>query len=173
VPHVGASYRVEPAGVPLTPHARWTRPAFGRGTAGSANGHPAGLRKADIIPAGSIMKRTLQISEREVDGVTILDLQGRLVLDETEFFRRRIDELVRQNRLQIVLNLKAVTYIDSAGVGMMVGKYLTVRRLGGDVKLLHLSPRSFRLMTITKLLTVFEAFDSEERAVAAFATAQH
>jgi anti-sigma B factor antagonist len=114
------------------------------------------------------MKRTLQIAERVVGGVTILDMQGRLVLDETEFFRRRLDELIRQNRLQIVLNLKAVTYIDSAGVGMMVGKYLSVRRLGGDIKLLHLSPRSYRVMTITKLLTVFEAFESEEQAIAAF-----
>jgi anti-sigma B factor antagonist len=116
------------------------------------------------------MKRTLEIAERVVGAVTILDMQGRLVLDETEFFRRRIDELVRQNRLQILLNLKAVTYIDSAGVGMMVGKYLSVRRLGGDVKLLHLTARSYRVMTITKLLTVFEAFDSEEQAIAAFAS---
>lgn len=119
------------------------------------------------------MKRTLEIAERVVGAVTILDMQGRLVLDETEFFRRRVDELVRQNRLQILLNLKAVTYIDSAGVGMMVGKYLSVRRLGGDIKLLHLSPRSYRVMTITKLLTVFEAFDSEEQAVAAFASTGH
>lgn len=115
------------------------------------------------------MKRTLQITERAIGDVTILDMQGRLVLDETEFFRRRVDELIRQNRLQVVLNLKGVTYIDSAGVGMMVGKYLSVRRLGGDIKLLHLSPRSYRVMTITKLLTVFEAFSSEEQAVAAFA----
>lgn len=119
------------------------------------------------------MKRTLQIADRVVNGVTILDMQGRLVLDETDFFRRRVEELIRQNRLQLVLNLKGVTYIDSAGVGMMVGKYLSVRRLGGDIKLLHLSPRSYRVMTITKLLTVFEAFDSEAEAVAAFAATKH
>jgi anti-sigma B factor antagonist len=119
------------------------------------------------------MKRTLQIADRVVSGVTILDLQGRLVLDETEFFRRRIEELIRENRLQVILNLKGVTYIDSAGIGMMVGKYLSVRRLGGDVKLMHLSPRSHRVMTITKLLTVFDAFDSEEQAIAAFAATQH
>jgi anti-sigma B factor antagonist len=118
------------------------------------------------------MKRTLQISDRVVDGVAILDMQGRLVLDEVDLFRRRVEELIRQQRLQIVLNLEGVTYIDSAGVGMMVGKYLSVRRLGGDIKLLHLSPRSQRVMTITKLLTVFEAFDSEEKAVASFASAR-
>lgn len=115
------------------------------------------------------MKRTLQISDRVVDGVTVLDMQGRLVLDEADFFRRRVEDLIRDNRTKIVLNLKDVTYIDSAGVGMMVGKYLSVRRLGGDVKLLHLSPRSTRVMTITKLVTVFEAFESEEQAVRSFA----
>ncbi len=118
------------------------------------------------------MKRTLHIADRVVSGVTILDMQGRLVLDETEYFRRRIEDLIRENRLHIVLNLKGVTYIDSAGVGMMVGKYLSVRRLGGDIKLLHLSPRSYRVMTITKLLTVFDAFDSEEQAIAAFAATE-
>lgn len=114
------------------------------------------------------MKRTLQIGERNVDEVTVLDLQGRLVLDETEHFRRRVDDLVQKDRLKVLLNLKDVTYIDSAGVGMMVGKYLSLRRKGGDVKLLHLSPRSHRVMTITKLLTVFEAFDSEDQAIASF-----
>ena len=118
------------------------------------------------------MKRTLHIADRVVSGVTILDMQGRLVLDETEYFRRRIEDLIRENRLHIVLNLKGVTYIDSAGVGMMVGKFLSVRRLGGDIKLLHLSPRSYRVMTITKLLTVFDAFDSEEQAIAAFAATE-
>ena len=115
------------------------------------------------------MKRTLQISDRVVEGVTVLDMQGRLVLDETDFFRRRIEDLIRESRVKIVLNLKGVTYIDSAGVGMMVGKYLSVRRQGGDVKLLHLSARSTRVMTITKLTTVFESFESEEQAVRSFA----
>jgi anti-sigma B factor antagonist len=114
------------------------------------------------------MKRTLQIADRVVEGVTVLDMQGRLVLDEADQFRRRIEDLIRDNRLKIVLNLKDITYIDSAGVGMMVGKYLSVRRQGGDVKLLHLSPRSTRVMTITKLATVFEAFESEEQAVRSF-----
>lgn len=115
------------------------------------------------------MKRTLKMADRVVEGVTVLDLQGRLVLDEADFFRRRIEDLIRENRLKIVLNLEDVTYIDSAGIGMMVGKYLSVRREGGDVKLLHLSPRTTRVMTITKLMTVFETFESEEQAVRSFA----
>jgi anti-sigma B factor antagonist len=115
------------------------------------------------------MKRTLEMSDRVVEGVTVLDMRGRLVLDETDLFRRRIEDLIRDSRVKIVLNLKDVNYIDSAGVGMMVGKYLSVRRQGGDIKLLHLSPRSNRVMTITKLTTVFESFESEEQAVRSFA----
>jgi anti-sigma B factor antagonist len=115
---------------------------------------------------------TLRIVERVVDGITILDMAGRLVLDEGDAtFREHITRLLDRGRMQIVLNLKDVSYIDSAGVGVMVAKYLTVRRAGGDMKLLHLTPRSNRVMTITKLLTVFEAFDDEQEAVRSFKAA--
>jgi anti-sigma B factor antagonist len=115
------------------------------------------------------MSQRLQITERQVGDVTVLDLQGRFVLEEgVGPFRAQVESLVQKKRLKIVLNLKEVTYIDSAGIGTMVGKYLSVRRQGGDVKLLHLTTRSHRVMTITKLLTVFEAFDSEEDAVRSF-----
>jgi len=115
---------------------------------------------------------TLRIAERVVDGITILDMTGRLVLDQGDaIFRERIAEVVARGQMQIVLNLKNVTYIDSAGVGVMVAKYLSVRRAGGEMKLLHLTPRSTRVMTITKLLTVFETFDNEEDAVRSFKAA--
>jgi anti-sigma B factor antagonist len=68
----------------------------------------------------------------------------------------------------MIINLQEVTYIDSAGVGMLVAKMLSVRRAGGDMKLLHLTTRSNRVMTITRLLTVFEAFDDEEEAIRSF-----
>ncbi|MGB2718102.1 MAG: STAS domain-containing protein [Vicinamibacterales bacterium] len=114
----------------------------------------------------------LRIVERVVDGIAILDMTGRLVLDEGDAtFREHINVLLARGQTQIVLNLKDVSYIDSAGVGVMVAKFLTVRRAGGDMKLLHLTPRSNRVMTITKLLTVFEAFDSEEDAVRSFKAA--
>lgn len=115
------------------------------------------------------VRPTLRIVERVVEGVMILDMTGRLVLDQGDaVFRDRIGDLLTRGEKQIVVNLKNVTYIDSAGVGVMVAKYLTVRRAGGDMKLLHLTPRSTRVMTITKLLTVFEAFDNEEEAVRSF-----
>ena len=117
-------------------------------------------------------RSTLRIAERVVDGITILDMTGRLVLDLGDgILRDRITELLERGQLHIVLNLKDVTYIDSAGVGMMVAKYLSVRRAGGDVKLLHLTARSNRVMTITRLLTVFEAFEDEDDAVRSFKAA--
>ena len=117
-------------------------------------------------------RSTLGITERVVEGITILDMTGRLVLDQGDaVFREAIAEVVARGQMQIVLNLKNVTYIDSAGVGVLVAKYLSVRRAGGDMKLLHLTPRSTRVMTITKLLTVFETFDDEEGAVRSFKAA--
>lgn len=115
---------------------------------------------------------TLRIVERVVDRVNILDMTGRLVLDEGDAtFREHVTDLLARGQTQIVLNLKDVSYIDSAGVGVMVAKLLTVRRAGGDIKLLHLTPRSNRVMTITRLLTVFEAFEGEQEAIRSFKAA--
>jgi anti-sigma B factor antagonist len=83
-------------------------------------------------------------------------------------FRQAIEALVKEKRLKIILNLKDVTYIDSAGVGVMVGKLVSLRRQGGDIKLLTLVQRNLRVMTITKLVTVFEIFESEDEAVKSF-----
>ena len=111
----------------------------------------------------------LRIAERVVDGVTILDLTGRLVLDDGDTaFRDCIANLLSRGQNQLLVNLANVTYIDSAGVGMLVAKMLSVRRAGGDMKLLNLTARSNRVMTITKLLTVFEAFDDETEAIRSF-----
>lgn len=113
---------------------------------------------------------TLRIAERTENDVTILDLAGRLVLDRGDAtFRERVTDLVARGRTRLIVNMRDVTYIDSAGVGVMVAKMLSVRRAGGDMKLLHLTARSNRVMTITKLLTVFEAFEDEVEAVRSFA----
>ena len=101
--------------------------------------------------------------------MTILELDGRLVLYEGEAdLKAVINDLVSRGRTKIILDLKNVTYIDSAGVGIIIAKYVSVRRAGGDVKLLHLTRRSTRVMTITRLLEVFETFDSEKEAVDSF-----
>ena len=111
----------------------------------------------------------LRIVERQAGDVTILDLSGRLVLDQGDAtFRDRVADLMARGKINIVVNLHDVTYIDSAGVGMLVAKMLSVRRAGGDMKLLYLTARSTRVMTITKLLTVFVAFDDEQEAIRSF-----
>jgi anti-sigma B factor antagonist len=111
----------------------------------------------------------LQINERTTGDVTILDLKGRVVLGEGDDpFRQRIEALIKRGSLKIILNLREVTYIDSAGVGVMVGRLVALRKLGGDIRLINLVQRNLRVMTITKLVSVFETFESEEEAVRSF-----
>ena len=115
------------------------------------------------------MARPMQITERSVGDVTILELEGRLVLDEGEIsLRNCVDRLVEQGRVKIVLDMRNVTRLDSAGIGMLVSKYLTAHRKGGRVKLLHLTFRGDHLLNITKLSTVFEVFESEDEAIRSF-----
>jgi anti-sigma B factor antagonist len=112
----------------------------------------------------------MTLNERRVGDVTLLKLGGRLVFDDGDTaLRSRVDELVSEGRLQLVLNLKDVTYIDSCGVGVLVAKFLSVRRHGGDLRLLSLSPRCHHVMEITRLLGIFDTFDSETDALASFA----
>ena len=111
----------------------------------------------------------MTIQERRAGDVTVLGLGGRLVLYDGEAdFRQKVDQLIASGTRKIIVDLKDVTYVDSAGVGVLVGKYLSVRREGGDMKLLHLSTRSLRVMTITRLTSVFDTFDSEEDALRSF-----
>jgi anti-sigma B factor antagonist len=120
------------------------------------------------------MAPRIRITERQSGDVTILDLHGRLVLDEGDTSCvERIDALVRQNRVRIILNLEDVTYIDSAGVGALVSKYVTLRKRGGDLKLLQLSHRVRRVISIARLLAVFEAFESEDAAIKSFDSLHH
>ncbi len=111
----------------------------------------------------------MQIHEREVNDVTILDIHGKLTLgDGDELLRDKINSLVHQGRKKLLLNLSEVPYIDSAGLGEIVRTYTTVSRQGGTLKLLNLTKRIQDLLSITKLLTVFETFDSEAEAVTSF-----
>ncbi|HKH71732.1 MAG TPA: STAS domain-containing protein [Vicinamibacterales bacterium] len=112
----------------------------------------------------------MTITEAQVGDVTILRMSGRLELEEGDLdLRDHVDRLVAGGRLKILLDLKAVTRIDSAGIGMLVSKYLSTQKRGGTIKLLHLTRRSDHLMDITRLATVFEIFDDEADAVRSFA----
>ena len=116
------------------------------------------------------MTARLTITEVQVGDVTVLRLSGRLELEEGDLdFRDHVDRLVAGGRLKILLDLKAVTRIDSAGIGMLVSKYLSTQKRGGTIKLLQLTRRSDHLMDITRLATVFEIFDDEADAVRSFA----
>jgi anti-sigma B factor antagonist len=112
----------------------------------------------------------MQIEERSVGDVVVLDLKGKITLGEgDELLKDKVNSLVNQGHKKIVLNLADVPYIDSAGLGEVVRTYTTVSRQGGSLKLLNLTKRITDLLSITKLLTVFETFDSENEAVRSFA----
>ena len=111
----------------------------------------------------------MTVVERRLGDVTVLDLEGRLVFDEGDsVLRDHIDSLVDQGRMNIVVNLQQVTYVDSCGIGVLVAKYVSLRRKGGDLRFVHVTPRSQRLMEITKLMSVFRIYQSEAEAVASF-----
>jgi anti-sigma B factor antagonist len=111
----------------------------------------------------------MEIAERRIGDITVLDLKGRLVLgDGEELFRQTITRLVESGRRKVLLNLDEVTAIDSAGLGVMVSKYISLCKRDGELKLSNLHMRSFRVLNITKLLTVFESFDSENDALNSF-----
>jgi anti-sigma B factor antagonist len=111
----------------------------------------------------------MQIDERFVGDVVVLDLKGKITLGEgDELLKDKVNSLVNQGYKKIVLNLEGVPYIDSAGLGEVVRTYTTVSRQGGSLKLLNLTKRITDLLSITKLLTVFETFDSESAAVQSF-----
>jgi anti-sigma B factor antagonist len=111
----------------------------------------------------------MQIDQRAVGDVMVLDLKGRITMGEgDELLKDKVNSLVNQGHKKIVLNLADVPYIDSAGLGEIVRTYTTVSRQGGSLKLLNLTKRITDLLSITKLLTVFETFDSENEAVRSF-----
>jgi len=111
----------------------------------------------------------MQVTEQRIGDVTVLGLAGRLILDEGETpLKSAVDALAAMGRVKIVLDLSQVSYMDSAGVGMIVAKYVSVHRLGGTVKLLNIPERVVKVMQITKLLAVFEVFDAQDEAVRSF-----
>jgi len=110
----------------------------------------------------------MKITQHTVGDVTVLTPAGRIVTEDGDALRNVVDTLVQQGRVKIVLALQDVTYIDSSGLGLMVSKYVSARRRGGDVKLLHPTARSLHLLEITHLAQVFEVYESEADAVRAF-----
>jgi anti-sigma B factor antagonist len=113
----------------------------------------------------------IKIEERPVGHVVVLDIVGKLTLDQgAQHLKDKINSLIAQERTHIVLNLKDVPYIDSGGLGQLVASYGSVMKTGGALKLLNVSSRNHDLLSITRLVTVFESFGSEAEAVQSFKT---
>ena len=111
----------------------------------------------------------VDIEQREREGIIILDLKGRLIVGEpVAALREKIRELCDTPSNNIILNMAGVDYIDSTGLGGLVISYTSLKKGGGQLKLLNLNRRNIELLVLTKLTTVFEVFDDEQDAVNSF-----
>ena len=110
----------------------------------------------------------LKLETREVEGVTVVNCQGRIVFgEEATYLRENLKRILTSSR-KVVLNLVGISYIDSGGLGTLVGVYSSARSSGADIKLTGLGQRLRDVLQITKLVTVFEVYDNEQQATAAF-----
>lgn len=111
----------------------------------------------------------MKIGTRQIQGITIVDVNGQIKLGEgTAMLRDTIKGLTDKEQKQVLLNLAEVKYIDSSGIGELVSAYTSLRKQGGELKLLHLTKQAHDLLLITKLYTIFEVMDDEPTAIAAF-----
>jgi anti-sigma B factor antagonist len=109
------------------------------------------------------------MTEREVSGVTVLEIEGRIVLgEESNAFRERVKSLLAAGKKKIVLDMKNVTYIDSAGLGTLVATFHSARSQGATLKLANLGSKFKEVLQVTKLYTVFETYDNETAAIQSF-----
>lgn len=112
---------------------------------------------------------SLTINKRQVNGVVIVDLDGKISLGESNSqLHGELRQLVAEGKRNVLLNLAKVTAIDSSGLGSIVAGYSTLQAAGGSLKLINLPERVSDLMTITKLYTVFDIYDSEAAGVNSF-----
>lgn len=115
------------------------------------------------------IKMALHATHREAGKVTVVDLSGRITLgDGSALLRKTVRGLLDDQRMQILLNLADVDYIDSSGIGELVSGYTTVRNASGELKLLHLTKRVHDLLQITRLFTVFDVQSDEDTALRSF-----
>lgn len=116
----------------------------------------------------------LQIGERQVGDVTVLDLWGQIMIGDTsETLRSAIKQLTEAGHTKVLLHLGGVHQVDSSGLGTLVAMYLSTRKSGGDLKLVHLSDKLENLMVMTKLLTVFDTYKDETLALQSFQSGSH
>jgi anti-sigma B factor antagonist len=110
----------------------------------------------------------MKIQERKLNGITVFDLDGTFVLGGDADFKKHVEAAITDGSRGLLINLAKVSYMDSSGLGELISGYTKMRRVNGQMKLLGLSNRLNQLLVITKLITVFETFDSESEAISSF-----
>ena len=111
----------------------------------------------------------LRMTDRDVSGITVIEIEGRIVLgEESNSFREKVKSLLAAGKKKIVLNLANVSYIDSAGLGTLVATFHSARSQGATLKLANLGAKFKEVLQVTKLMTVFDTYDNEAAAVASF-----
>ncbi len=110
----------------------------------------------------------MKITERTLNDITVLELEGDLALDHNAQFRKKATAAFDAGARKLIVNLAKVEYMDSSGLGELISCYTTLKKLDGRLTLLQLNKRLQHLLTITKLHTVFELFETEAAAVASF-----
>ncbi len=109
------------------------------------------------------------MTERDVSGVSVLDIEGRIVLgEESNSFREKVKSLLAAGKKKIILNLANVSYIDSAGLGTLVATFHSARSQGATLKLTNLGSKFKEVLQVTKLMTVFDTYDNEAAAIQSF-----
>ena len=111
----------------------------------------------------------LRMTDRIVNGVDVVDIEGRIVLgEESNAFREKVKSLLAAGKKKIVLNLAQVSYIDSAGLGTLVATFHSARSQGATLKLTNLGTKFKEVLQVTKLMTVFDTYDTEAAAISSF-----
>ena len=112
---------------------------------------------------------SVKLTTRQVNEVTVIDVSGRITLGEgSSLLRDELRSLIGSNRRKILLNLADVDYMDSSGIGQLVAAFTTVNNQGGQLKLLNLTKRMKELLQMTRVISIFEIFDDEKKAVGTF-----
>lgn len=111
----------------------------------------------------------MKLSRRKKDDVAIVDLKGKILIgDGIDILREEINNLIEEKEKKILLNFKNVPYLDSTGLGEVVRSYTSVKKSGGSIKIINLTQKVEDLLSVTKLITVFETFEDEDKAIASF-----
>jgi anti-sigma B factor antagonist len=129
---------------------------------------PAGL-PPDSCSVEEENNVALKMTTREVDGVTVVAMDGRIVLgEESNALREKVKSLIAEGKKKLVLNMDNITFIDSAGLGTLVSAHHSAKAQGASLRLCHLGTKFTEVLQITKLMTIFDVYNTEAEAVASF-----